>query len=82
MNITNDEDRFPTIMSQVNHLARVIDSHAFDVDSFVEEVGKEFHHPKNVYWANRREQALKLAKKIIDAGYSKPVGKEVLLNQI
>jgi hypothetical protein len=70
MNITHDEDRFIAKDKKIEALAKIIDGHAFQVQLYVEEVGKDFHLPKNVYWAERRNKALTLAKKIIDAGYS------------
>lgn len=69
MNITHDEDRFPSNNKKIEDLAKIIDPHAFQVDLYVEEVGKEFHLPKNIYWAERRNKALALATKIINAGY-------------
>lgn len=69
MNITHDEDRFPAKERKIEALARIIDEHAFTVQVYVEEVGKEFHLPKNIYWAERRNKALALATKIINAGY-------------
>lgn len=69
MNITHDEDRFVVKDKKIEDLARIIDGHAFQVQMYVEEVGKEFHLPKNIYWAERRNKALALATKIINAGY-------------
>ena len=71
MSITHEEDLYTPLLRQIEELARVIDAHAFDVELFTEEAGKDFHLPKNIYWANRRETAKKLAGKIIAAGYKK-----------
>lgn len=69
MNITHDDDRFVVKDKKIEELARIIDGHAFQVHLYVEEVGEDFHLPKNVYWAERRNKALTLATKIINAGY-------------